>query len=422
MRRVIAWLRGAARRRGSGSGRSGGRRPGRARTPIVRRAAPQRGRPTSDGDSDLDVKTGGSVVRDRHPMLRACGNVPSAGYRPAERRRPPLHSADARPPGSAPLRRAPTSARRPEPALRRRARRPRPGRRDRARTASCEHGSDVTGRVQLRQGGSAATAARWLGRIGARSSLICAIGRDAPGRALVAALAADGVTVRAVRVAGERTGRIGVVVDAPGQRSFVTERGAALRLRPRGPPAGLVRGRRRPPPPGLLAARPAARRRGPRGDRPRPGRRRARHASTSPPPRRSSPGVPRRPSSSCSRAAPDLLFATADEARALLGPQARARPPRAGAGRRRQARPRRAPRSSSATAATRSGSRSRRRRSTRPTRPAPATRSTRASSPAGSRRSRRGVAPTAALQRGAVLGNRTALRHLSTPPGELALG
>src|SRR5918993_1919487 len=96
-----------------------------------------------------------------------------------------------------------------------------------------ERGSDVSGQVLLRQGGSAATTARWLGRLGARSSLICAIGRDAPGRALVAALAGDGVEVRAVRVAGARTGRIGVLVEpGGGQRSFVTERGAALRLRP----------------------------------------------------------------------------------------------------------------------------------------------------------------------------------------------
>jgi len=34
----------------------------------------------------------------------------------------------------------------------------------------------------------------------------------------------------------------------------------------------------------------------------------------------------------------------------------------------------------------------------------------------------RGLAPVAALQRGAVLGNKTALRHLSAPPGELTLG
>jgi sugar/nucleoside kinase (ribokinase family) len=35
---------------------------------------------------------------------------------------------------------------------------------------------------------------------------------------------------------------------------------------------------------------------------------------------------------------------------------------------------------------------------------------------------RRGSAPAAALRRGAVAGNRAALRHLSNPPGELALG
>src|SRR5262245_48624101 len=95
-----------------------------------------------------------------------------------------------------------------------------------------EPGSDVPGRVLLRAGGSAATAARWLGRLGARSTLVCALGRDAAGRALAAAAAADGVTVRPVRVAGARTGRIGVLVAADGQRSFVQDRGAALRLRP----------------------------------------------------------------------------------------------------------------------------------------------------------------------------------------------
>ena len=50
-----------------------------------------------------------------------------------------------------------------------------------------ELGSDVRGRVLLRAGGSAATAARWLGRLGARSTLVCAVGRDGQGRALVSA-------------------------------------------------------------------------------------------------------------------------------------------------------------------------------------------------------------------------------------------
>jgi ribokinase len=93
-------------------------------------------------------------------------------------------------------------------------------------------GSDVPGRVSLTQGGSAATTARWLGQLGARSVLVCAVGRDATGRALVDALRADGVTVRATRVAGARTGRIGVMVAPDGERSFVQDRAAALQLGP----------------------------------------------------------------------------------------------------------------------------------------------------------------------------------------------
>ncbi len=95
-----------------------------------------------------------------------------------------------------------------------------------------EHGSDVPGRVFFAQGGSAATAARWLGRLGARSSLIAAVGRDATGRALVDALRSDGVTPRVTRVAGARTGRIGVLVGPDGERSFVQDRAAALQLGP----------------------------------------------------------------------------------------------------------------------------------------------------------------------------------------------
>ncbi len=95
-----------------------------------------------------------------------------------------------------------------------------------------ETGTDVPGRVMLRQGGSAATTARWLARLGTRTILICAIGRDSEGRALSAALEGDGVRVRATRVAGERTGRIGVFVAPGGERSFVADRAAADRLAP----------------------------------------------------------------------------------------------------------------------------------------------------------------------------------------------
>src|SRR4051794_15597319 len=67
-------------------------------------------------------------------------------------------------------------------------------------------GTDVPGRVTLVQGGSAANTARWLGRLGAQSSLIAAVGRDAAGRSLIEAVRTDDVTMRVVRVAGSRTG------------------------------------------------------------------------------------------------------------------------------------------------------------------------------------------------------------------------
>ena len=94
-----------------------------------------------------------------------------------------------------------------------------------------EPGTDVPGRVTLTAGGSAANTARWLGRLGARASLVGAVGRDPAGRALVEALRADGVVPRITRVAGTRTGRIGVVVAPGGERSFVADRGAADQLR-----------------------------------------------------------------------------------------------------------------------------------------------------------------------------------------------
>ena len=93
-------------------------------------------------------------------------------------------------------------------------------------------GTDVPGRVALVQGGSAANTARWLGRLGARSSLIASVGRDAEGRALVDSIRRDGVRPRVSRVAGARTGRIGVVVAPGGERSFVADRGAADLLSP----------------------------------------------------------------------------------------------------------------------------------------------------------------------------------------------
>jgi ribokinase len=101
-----------------------------------------------------------------------------------------------------------------------------------AATSPLEVGTDVPGRVAMVQGGSAANTARWLARLGAKASLIAAVGRDGAGRALVEAVKSDRVMVRVLRVAGVRTGRIGVVVSPDGERSFVADRGAADKLAP----------------------------------------------------------------------------------------------------------------------------------------------------------------------------------------------
>jgi ribokinase len=107
---------------------------------------------------------------------------------------------------------------------------------------SLETGTDVPGRVTLTQGGSAANTARWLGRLGARTTLIAAVGRDAAGRSLVEAVRSDGVMPRVRRVSGARTGRIGVLVAPGGERSFVADRGAADQLRPDDLRPGWFRG------------------------------------------------------------------------------------------------------------------------------------------------------------------------------------
>ena len=95
-----------------------------------------------------------------------------------------------------------------------------------------EAGTDVPGEISLVQGGSAANTARWLARLGARVTLVASVGRDPSGRALVDAVRSDGVTARVVRVAGTRTGRIGVVLSPGGERTFVADRAAADLLRP----------------------------------------------------------------------------------------------------------------------------------------------------------------------------------------------
>lgn len=283
-----------------------------------------------------------------------------------------------------------------------------------------ERGTDVTGRVLLRQGGSAASTARWLGRIGVRSSLVCAVGRDVTGRALVAALTADGVAVHAVRVAGARTGRIGVFVEASGERSFVTDRGAALKLRPEDLRADWFAGAAAVhlPAYSLLDQ--------PLGAAGMVATRMAREAGALVTVDLSSSGPllvkGRRAAIALIReAAADLVFATRDEAKALMGPKREERllelAPIAVVKRGRKG----------ATVLVRDGDDHLRFEVATAVIKAEDTTGAGDAFDAGFLAGwlegrRRGLAQPAALRRGALVGNRIALRHLSHPPAELTLG
>lgn len=94
-----------------------------------------------------------------------------------------------------------------------------------------EIGTDVEGSISLRPGGSAANAARAFAALGGRATMVGAIGRDGWGARLAEALVADGVEARLVQLPLP-TARIVALVDASGERSFITQRGAAVALGP----------------------------------------------------------------------------------------------------------------------------------------------------------------------------------------------
>ncbi|MET1232680.1 MAG: carbohydrate kinase family protein, partial [Candidatus Limnocylindrales bacterium] len=88
------------------------------------------------------------------------------------------------------------------------------------------YGSDRAGSVALRQGGSAANTARWIVASGGQAVFIGAVGRDEWARRLAASLTRAGVVVHAVGKAAP-TARIVAIVEPGGERTFVTDRGAA---------------------------------------------------------------------------------------------------------------------------------------------------------------------------------------------------
>jgi sugar/nucleoside kinase (ribokinase family) len=92
-------------------------------------------------------------------------------------------------------------------------------------------GDDVPAEVRVGGGGQAANFCAWVAALDAAARLITRVGSDHTGPRLLEELRESGVDVRAV-VGPEPTGAIAVLVDSAGDRSFATQRGAILNLRP----------------------------------------------------------------------------------------------------------------------------------------------------------------------------------------------
>jgi sugar/nucleoside kinase (ribokinase family) len=91
-------------------------------------------------------------------------------------------------------------------------------------------GADTPARTHLSAGGQAANVAAWAAELGARARCIGKRGDDDAGR-----LAARVLEARGVEVAGPAEGKGGVIcslVDPDGERSMLSDRGAATAFRP----------------------------------------------------------------------------------------------------------------------------------------------------------------------------------------------
>jgi sugar/nucleoside kinase (ribokinase family) len=98
-------------------------------------------------------------------------------------------------------------------------------------------GADARGQVSAVPGGAGANVAVWMSRCGAAATCIGVTGRDPWGQWLRADLRRE-----RVQIVGPRRGRtasIVVLVDAAGERTFVTDRAAALDLRGHDVPSTL---------------------------------------------------------------------------------------------------------------------------------------------------------------------------------------
>jgi ribokinase len=92
-------------------------------------------------------------------------------------------------------------------------------------------GSDTSAAISVAGGGQAANTAAWLAHAGCPVTLVAAVGDDPAGRERVAELCSLGVRCAIRAHPGATTGSV-VVLASAGERTMITDRGAALLLDP----------------------------------------------------------------------------------------------------------------------------------------------------------------------------------------------
>jgi len=91
-------------------------------------------------------------------------------------------------------------------------------------------GADVFGTVDVLPGGAAANVAVWTRRLGVQADLVGKIGDDTLGEVMGAHLRAEGVASHVRIVPGGLTTRVGILVSADGEHSFVIDHTKVLRF------------------------------------------------------------------------------------------------------------------------------------------------------------------------------------------------
>lgn len=104
-----------------------------------------------------------------------------------------------------------------------------------APSAPAVPGADVPARIRTTAGGAGANTAAWLAHLGAEVTLVARVGDDAAGRMATAGLRAAGVTTAQTVDAECPTCTVVVLLD--GDRTMLSDRGAAARLAPADLPA-----------------------------------------------------------------------------------------------------------------------------------------------------------------------------------------